>query len=62
MVYSSSFVYLFIRETEREKSRIFRVFCSVKWLELAPFEHDFSCSSFFFFFVFFFVSIELVKR
>ena len=44
------FIYLFIRERERErkknKCKIFRVLCSVKWLELAPFEHDFSCSSF----------------
>ena len=47
-MYSSSLIYLFIkeREREREKSKIFRVLCSVKWLELAPFEHDFSCSSF----------------
>ena len=46
-MYSSSFIYLFIREGEGEnKSKIFQVLCSVKWLELAPFEHDFSCSSF----------------
>ena len=44
------FIYLFIyllesreREKEREKSKIFGVLCSVKWLELAPFEHEFSC-------------------
>ena len=43
-MYSSSFIYLFTRERERDK--IFRVLCSVKWLELAPFEHDFSCSNF----------------
>ena len=42
----SSFIYLLERERERNKSKIFRVLCSVKWLELALFEHDFSCSSF----------------
>ena len=51
-MYSSSFIYLLEREREKErerernKSKIFRVLSSVKWLELARFEHVFSCSSF----------------
>ena len=50
-MHSSSFIYLFIRERERERNKIFRVLCSVKWLELAPFEHIFHVQVFFFLFI-----------
>ena len=51
----SSFIYLLNRERERERERDkttdFRVLCSVKWLELAPFEHDFFMFMFFLLYV-----------